>query len=608
MGESSGNGVRLRVPVGGAALPRDDGLTGMTAETSSAQKSARPRKVRLGDLLMEHGVITKDQLEAALSTQKKTGRKLGRELIESGFITEDTLADFLSKQLGIPFVDLKQFPLSPEAVRLVPETYARRYRVLGLSDTPDGLMIGMADPTDIFAYDELARLVDRPLLLAVVKEGDLLQILDRHFRRTAEITGLAQEVGTGFGPSVGEVAAQTAAAATDDAPVVKFLQTMIEDALQVGASDIHIEPEEKELRIRLRQDGVLHVQTSADARVAAPLLSRLKLMAGMDISEKRMPQDGRFHFKAKGRAVDVRLSTVPVQYGESAVMRILNQNSGLLGLDKIGMPSKMLERFRRLIHSPNGVVLVTGPTGSGKTTTLYSALTDINSPEVKILTVEDPVEYRLPGICQVQVNPKIELSFARVLRTFLRQDPDVILVGEMRDQETVEIGLRAAITGHFVLSSLHTNDAVSTAVRLVDMGAEPYLIAAALRGIVAQRLVRRVCESCIEPHALDERERALVETSLGSLGKAAAQLPYKRGRGCNYCNHTGYHGRVAVYELLEIDAELVHVLQQGDMSEFAQAARRSPSYQSLRKSALALAAAGHTSIEQVIRIVHGVDG
>ena len=578
----------------------------LTSETESERKpaSTRPRKVRIGDLLIEHGIITQDQLKTALANQKKTGRKLGRELIESGVLTEEQLADLLSRQLKLPFMDLKQFKLKPDVVRLIPETYCRRYRVIALEDTPYGLTIGMADPTDIFAYDELVRLINRNLFLTVVKETDLHQTLDRYFRRSAEMSGLAAEVHGDIAPVKDDLSAQIIASDGSEAPVVKFLYTMLEDAMQVNASDIHIEPTEKELRIRLRQDGVLHVQTAADPRIGVPLLSRLKLMAGLDIAEKRLPQDGRFNVTLRDRSVDVRVSTMPVHYGESAVMRLFNQSAGLIGLDKIGMPPKMVERFRALINNPHGMVLVTGPTGSGKTTTLYSALQALNSAEVKILTAEDPVEYRLPGICQVQVNPKIGLDFARVLRTFLRQDPDIMLVGEMRDQETVEIGLRASITGHLVLSSLHTNDAIATAMRLVDMGAKPYLVAAALRGIVAQRLVRRICDSCAKPHTLSERETALV---MAELGEQAAQLSFRRGTGCNHCNRTGYQGRVAVYELLEIDAELVQALQSSDMNEFAQAARRKPAYQSLRRAALALAAAGRTTIEQVIRVSYSLE-
>lgn len=578
----------------------------MTVELNPAVPTPRPnKKMRLGDLLIQHGIISQQQLDGALAGQKKSGRKLGRELIDQGIINEDQLAHFLARQLNLPYIDLTQFKLKPEVVQLIPETYSRRYRVVAIEDTPYGLTIGMADPTDIFAYDELVRLLNRPIFLMVVKETDLYQIIDRHYRRSAEMSGLAAELGGGNqSKPADDLAQQIAAGDASEAPVVKFLQSMMDDAVQVNASDVHIEPGEKELRIRLRQDGVLHVQTVTDARVCIPLISRLKLMAGLDISERRLPQDGRFQVIVRGKKVDVRLSTLPVTWGESAVMRLLNQNAGILGLDKIGMPKKMLERFKRLINSPNGTVLVTGPTGSGKTTTLYSALSELNSPEVKILTAEDPVEYKLPGIVQVQINTKVDLTFARVLRTFLRQDPDVILVGEMRDQETVEIGLRAAITGHFVLSSLHTNDAIATAMRLVDMGAEPFLIAAALRGIIAQRLVRRVCDRCAQPYEPTEVEKAMI---VSGLGANALKFEYKQGKGCNHCNRSGYHGRVAVYELLEIDDELASILQSGDMLEFGRVARTKPNYQTLRKSALALAAAGRTTLEQVNHVTYGVD-
>jgi MSHA biogenesis protein MshE len=372
----------------------------------------------------------------------------------------------------------------------------------------------------------------------------------------------------------------------------------------VNASDIHIEPDEKELRIRFRLDGVLRVQTTAERRITTALLSRLKLMAGLDISEKRLPQDGRFNVRVRDKSIDVRLSTLPVQYGESAVMRLLNQSTGVLDLEQLGLPEELLGRLRRLIHYPHGMVLVTGPTGSGKTTTLYGALKELNKPAHKIITVEDPIEYRLPGINQVQVNTKIDLTFARVLRSVLRQDPDIILVGEMRDQETAEIGLRAAMTGHLVLSTLHTNDAISTVARLLDMGAAPFLIAASLRGILAQRLVRRVCDSCAEPDVLEPGQAAIAREELGTA-YAAAQ--FKRGRGCNYCNHSGYQGRIGVYELVEIDDTMAVSLHQGDPVAFGVAVRAQPGHQSLRQSAMRLAARGQTTMDQVLRATFGLE-
>ena len=462
----------------------------------------------------------------------------------------------------------------------------------------------MADPTDIFAYDELARVLRRPLRLAVVKEADLLKTVDRVYRRTEEISGHAQDLEqelTAHGVDLGELAATEG---LTDAPVVKLLQSVFEDAIQVNASDIHVEPDEKEVRIRFRLDGVLRVQTTADRRIAGAMVSRIKLMAGLDISEKRLPQDGRASVRVRDKSIDVRISTMPVQYGESVVLRLLNQLTGILDLDRLGMPKNMLERFRRLIHQPTGMVLVTGPTGSGKTTTLYGALKELNRPEYKILTVEDPVEYRLPGINQVQVNPKIELTFARVLRSMLRQDPDIILVGEMRDQETAEIGLRASMTGHMVLSTLHTNDAVSSALRLLDMGAEAYMVAASLRGIVSQRLVRRVCESCSEPVELSPAMKAIVRSEAGDKTDA---LQFRRGRGCSHCNGSGYLGRVGVFEYLEMDDALVEAMHSGDPMKFAAVAKKQPGFQPLRRSAIVLAAQGQTSMEQVVRATYGVE-
>ena len=564
--------------------------------------AVKPKKIRIGDLLIEHKVISQEQLTTALADQKKTGRKLGRVLIENGYLTEDQMLDFLARQLNIPCIDLKRYHLKPEVVALIPEVQARRFRALALEDARDGLLIGMADPTDIFAYDELARTLRKPFRFAVVREADLLKAMDMMYRRTAEISGLAQELGQELSANDVDIG-QLAAEGVTDAPVVKLLQTLFEDAVQINASDIHIEPDEKELRIRFRLDGIMRVQTTAERRIASALASRLKLMAGLDISEKRLPQDGRFNIRVRDKSIDVRLSTLPSQYGESVVMRLLNQSAGVLDLERLGMPENILKRFRKMIHSPHGMVLVTGPTGSGKTTSLYGALKELNQPTSKVITVEDPIEYRLSGISQVQVNAKIDFTFARVLRSVLRQDPDIVLVGEMRDQETVEIGLRAAMTGHLVLSTLHTNDAISTVSRLLDMGAAPFLVAGSLRGIVAQRLVRRICDSCTEPAELEPGMRAIVTAELGD---AAAGVQFHRGRGCSYCNHTGYQGRIGIYELLEIDDALAAPLHRGDQIAFGIAAKKQAGYQSLRRSAIDLAARGLTTMEQVVRVTYGM--
>ncbi len=574
----------------------------MSQPTAAARRVGR-QKIRIGKLLVSHGIITEEQVETALREQKKRGRKLGQTLIDLGYLTEDRLLEFLAEQLGIPFVDLRHYQHSRDVVLRLPETHARRFRALVLEETRHDFVVGMADPTDIFAYDELVKILKRPVNQAVVRESDLLRTVDSVYRRTDQIVNLAEELGEELGQGV-NLAELLPASELEDAPVVKLLRSLFEDAVQVGASDIHIEPDEAVLRIRQRIDGLLHEQIIKEKRIAGALVSRLKLLSGLDISERRLPQDGRFNIRVHGKSIDIRLSTMPVQYGEAVVMRLLDQSGGILGLEKIGIPPELLPRFRTLIHRPHGMVLVTGPTGSGKTTTLYSALSELNQPSNKIITVEDPVEYRLPRINQVQVHPAIGLTFASVLRAALRQDPDIILVGEMRDQETASIGLRAAMTGHMVLSTLHTNDAVSTALRLLDMGAEGFVVASALQAILAQRLVRRICDSCIEEDTLEPQQRIWL-TEL--LGKEPGSLKFRRGAGCPLCNNTGYRGRIGIFELLEIDFALADALRRGDSAGFAETARRQKGFQTLAVSALKYAAQGITSIEEVQRLTGQVE-
>jgi MSHA biogenesis protein MshE len=406
------------------------------------------------------------------------------------------------------------------------------------------------------------------------------------------------ELGQDLGDTAIDFAALGITGNSEEAPVVKLLQTIFEDAAQVRASDIHIEPQENKLFIRFRIDGVMHLQTEAELKIASALVLRLKLMSSLDISEKRLPQDGRFALKVKQQPVDVRISTMPTQYGESVVMRLLIQNSSNFSLEKLGMPPDMLERFRKLIHRPSGMVLVTGPTGSGKTTTLYAALNELNSPSNKIITVEDPVEYRLPGINQVQVNEKIDLDFSRVLRSTLRQDPDIILVGEMRDQETAQIGLRAAMTGHLVLSTLHTNDATSTLVRMIDMGAPRYMVATSVLAVIAQRLVRLICDGCSEPYEPQLFEQAWLRHEL----KDTELHQYAHGKGCSLCNGTGYQGRLGVYELLEMNNELIDAASHHDPNHFIKLGRQIMAGKTLRKSAIDLVIAKRTTVAEAMRI------
>jgi len=566
---------------------------------------ARPEKIRLGDLLVQQDVITGEQLTLALAEQKKSGRKLGRVLVENGYATEEGISRALARQLGAEFIDLKVFQPKPELVKLLPEAPARRFRALVLDEHNGVLRVGMSDPTDLTAFDEIARVVKRDIDLAVVTEGQLLPLLDRVYRRTEEINSLAKDLTTEMGDIPVEFGAVLGIApGAEDAPVVKLLQTVFEEAQKTRASDIHIEPQEKSLLIRFRIDGVLHVQTEADAKISTALVLRLKLMSGLDISEKRLPQDGRFNIKLRGSAVDVRISTMPTQHGESVVMRLLAQNTGLLDLDKLHMPPRVLERFKHAIGRPSGIVLVTGPTGSGKTTTLYAALNELNSPEVKIITVEDPVEYRLPGLNQVQVHEKIDLSFARVLRTALRQDPDIILVGEMRDQETAEIGMRAAMTGHLVLSTLHTNDALSTPIRLLDMGVPRYMVALSIQMVLAQRLVRVICPNCSEPHTPEPHEQEWLRYELGDR---VGGFKYAKGRGCAHCANTGYTGRQAVYEFLEMTNALVEAANHGDPNEFMRIGRQQMGGHTLRRDAVRLVVNGRTTIEEAMRVATQLD-
>lgn len=554
--------------------------------------------MRLGDLLVHEQIISEIQLEQALQAQKSSGRKLGATLVDLGVISEHQLLRFLAQQLNIPFLDLAQRRIAPETAKLLPEVYARRYRALVIEDNGDTVLVGMSDPADLSGLDQLVPILEpKRIELAVVQESQIMEAFDSVYRRTQDIANFAEQLHEEYQEGE-EFELNALDETTSDATVVKLLQSIFEDAVQVRASDIHIEPDEKLLRIRQRVDGILQENTLDQVNIASALVLRLKLMSGLDISEKRIPQDGRFNIKVKGHNIDVRLSTMPVQNGESVVMRLLDQSAGLLTLDQTGMPPKLLKKLREALKRPHGMILVTGPTGSGKTTTLYGALSELNTPDSKIITVEDPVEYRISRINQVQVNTKIGLDFASVLRTSLRQDPDIIMVGEMRDKETVEIGLRGALTGHLVLSTLHTNDAVTSAMRLIDMGAPSYLVASSLRAIIAQRLVRRVCQNCKQPYQADEQERAWVRY----LKPQIADAEFFHGRGCNSCNHTGYKGRIGVFELLEMNEAMMDALRLSDTQGFAKATKDNPDFEPLSHMALDYAQQGITTLDEVFKV------
>jgi MSHA biogenesis protein MshE len=558
-------------------------------------------KIRLGDLLVQNNLINEEQLKTALSEQRQSGRKLGATLIALNMVTEDQMLKLLSTHLNVPLINIDHYSIDPDAVKLLPEIQARRYRALVLDDKGDKLLVGMSDPGDINAVDDLSNRLPKPIEIAVVSETQLFAAYENFYRKTEEIASFAQELAEEYDDSQ-DFELNIGVDGEQDTAVAKLLHSIFEEAVLAKASDIHIEPEENQLRIRQRVDGQLQETVIPERNIAAALVLRLKLMSGLDISEKRLPQDGRAEIKIKGRVIDIRVSTMPVQNGESVVMRLLDQSQGLLTLDQTGMPPAILNRYRRLLKRPHGMILVTGPTGSGKTTTLYGSLTELNKPESKIITVEDPVEYRLPRINQVQVNYKIDLTFSHVLRTTLRQDPDIIMVGEMRDKETVEIGLRGALTGHLVLSTLHTNDSISSAIRLLDMGAPGYLVASSLRGIIAQRLVRRICDNC----SVDEQVSSEANFWLKTLNEDISNITFKKGAGCQKCNHSGYRGRVGVFELLEMTEAMMNSLKNEDTSAFSEAARLSPEYKPLAHSALLYAKEGITTIEEVLKLVEMV--
>ena len=468
-----------------------------------------------------------------------------------------------------------------------------------LKKQDDGYLVGMVDPQNLIACDEIERILKKKISLALIREDDLLGILDTIYRRSEEISHFAESLSAELHPTQNDLFAETQDLSSDDMPVVNLLRSIFEDAVQINASDIHIEPGEKVLRIRLRVDGVLQEQVIEEKAISQALVQRIKLMSGLNIAEKRLPQDGRFSIKVKNKNLDVRVSTIPIQYGESVVMRLLDQSADLLKLDQMGMPPDIYHYYSQLLSSSYGLLLIVGPTGSGKTTTLYASLNVLNKAEDKIITVEDPIEYRLPRINQVQVNSQIGLTFASILRSMLRQDPDIIMIGEMRDFETVEIALRAAMTGHFVLATLHTNDTVSSMTRLLDMGAEDYLVASVLRAVLAQRLVRKICRNCITDSTLSQEELMWVKAL---RREEYLNVTYKNGIGCTYCHHSGYQGRTGVYELLPISPELAETLRNNDTNKFYTLANEQPLYKPLTFAGMDLAVQGITTIYEIIRM------
>jgi len=607
--------------------------------------------VKLGELLLKENMISPQQLQEALAHQKRHGGKLGRAFVSLGYVGDEEITSLLSRQYGVPSINLEHFEVDPAIVKIIPAETARKYQILPLSRSGATLTIAMADPTNVFAMDDIKFMTGYNVEPVVASEGSLEDAIEKYYGSTRGLQ-LRQEggsggdgggLGLGKGPSLKEVMEGPGltfddmasvglsevdidaigddegeveqvkteedeidlgdlARSSEAAPVVKLANVLLIDSLKRGASDIHIEPYEKEFRVRFRIDGVMYNVMALPMKLRDPLTSRIKIMSKLDISEKRLPQDGRIKIRLKvedrSRDMDFRVSCLPTLWGEKIVLRLLDKSKLMLDMTKLGFEPASLERFQRAIHKPYGIVLVTGPTGSGKTNTLYSAIAALNKPDINIMTAEDPVEFNLAGVNQVQIRENIGLNFAAALRSFLRQDPNIILVGEIRDYETAEIAVKAALTGHLVLSTLHTNDAPSTISRMVNMGIEPFLVGTAVNLIQAQRLIRRVCAGCKEELKEEVPAKTLVE-----IGVQPDEVGFKlyKGRGCGTCNGTGYKGRVGLYEVMEITEGIRDLIMVGSTSVELRRKAIEEGMLTLRMSGIEKLKQGITTIEEVLR-------
>ena len=555
------------------------------------------RTTSFGDLLVAQGLIQPEQLERAVAAQQAGGKSLGRVLIEMGAMTEAGLVAGLARHLGLEFVDLAERQIDPNASAAVPEALCRRYGVLPIGFDPAGtLIVATSDPSNVLALDDVRSASGRQVRPVVATRADVMSAIDRVTRMSDSVEDLGDTmVGE---DDMGELAMLQEI--VDDAPIVRFVNTVINGAVADRASDIHIEPGEDAVRVRYRVDGVLHEITSQPRRAHAGIVSRLKIMAELDIAERRLPQDGRISLRSGGRAIDLRVSTLPTVYGEKLVMRILDKSSILLELSDLGFVEANYARYERSFRKPYGMILVTGPTGSGKSTTLYATLNAINNPDRNIVTVEDPVEYRLPGINQVQINSKAGLTFAGALRSILRQDPDVVLVGEMRDHETAQMGMEAALTGHLVLSTLHTNDAPSAVTRLTEMGIDPFLVGSAVDVVLAQRLARRLCGRCKVAHQPTQSE--LLAAGL-VLDEGEPMPTLHRPGGCGHCGRTGYRGRLAIHEVMAVTEDIERLIVDRASTDDITRTARSQGMHSLREDGLAKVLLGETTLEEIARVI-----
>jgi type IV pilus assembly protein PilB len=565
---------------------------------------------RLGEILIKESLITADQLKQALDYQQAHGGRLGSCLMKLGLVSDDEITEVLSRQYGVPSINLKYYEVDPAVIKLIPQDTAVRYQIVPLSRVGSTLTIAMTDPTNVFAMDDIKFMTGFNVEPVVASESAIHEAISKFYgevESVEELSKVMKDLGAEDGGDLElasdeqEMDLAALEKAAEEAPIIKLVNLVLTDAVKRGASDIHIEPFERELRVRFRVDGVLMAVMTPPFKLKDAITSRIKIMSKLDISEKRLPQDGRIMIKyrkeGKIKELDFRVSTVPTLFGEKIVMRLLDKENLRLDMTKLGFEAESLTKFEKAILRPYGMVLVTGPTGSGKTNTLYSSVARLNTPDTNIMTAEDPVEFQLAGINQVQMKDQIGLNFASALRAFLRQDPNIILVGEIRDFETAEIAVKAALTGHLVLSTLHTNDAPSTISRLMNMGIEPFLVATSINLICAQRLVRRICSNCKEP--LEVPEQALLEA--GYSPADAKKTVIYHGKGCSVCNKSGYKGRVGLYEVMEITDELRELVLVGASALELKKKALEVGMITLRRSGLVKVATGQTTLEEVLR-------
>ncbi len=565
------------------------------------RRPGRPRqRIRLGQILIEAGLVTQAQLQQALERQQETGERLGQIILGMGLGSQEGVAAAIAQQLHISFVRLSETRPDEALLLRVPEYLARRHQVIPLSQADRTLTLGMIDPVDILAIDEVRRVTGLEIEPAVITADDFQRALSVYPTSDTAVDDAIQAI-MPFDERFAEEEPDRLKELADEAPVVRLANLIIIQAVRQAASDIHVEPMETLMRVRYRVDGTLYSAMTPPARVQAALISRLKIMATMNIAERRLPQDGRIQLKVDDHDIDLRVSSIPTTWGEKIVMRILDKRAAFVGIDRLGMAPDDLTRFERIISRPHGIILITGPTGSGKTTSLYAMLNRLNKTEVNITTIEDPVEYQLPGISQVQVNPRAGVTFATGLRSFLRQDPDIIMVGEIRDEETARIAIHAALTGHLVLSTLHTNDAAGAVARLTGIGLEPFLVASSVVGLIAQRLIKVLCEHCKEPYTPPD-------DLLARLGIPANPAPtFYKATGCPHCSQSGYKGRVGLFEVMPMDDRIKDLITRNGTADQIREAAVAAGMRTLSQDALSRVVSGVTSVEEARRVVFTLD-